>query len=505
MSAAWTPRLPARLALRPTLRARLTAVYAAAFVVAGAVLITVMYFLLAAAIDRQPVDSVGLAVGDVQATEPGLYTTLDSFQSTGLVLDGPVVLSGPTVPASPMPPAATLPNEWVTLADLRSVVEANNEEARSATLNSVLTWSILALLGIGVLAVGFGWVMSSRVLAPLHRITATARRVADDNLHERIAHTGPDDELKDLADTFDAMLERLDRAFDGQRRFVSNASHELRTPLTISRTVLEVALDDPETHQDTRHLGTTLLAVNARQERLIEGLLTLAAADQSPLVPEPVDLAEVAAQAVATATTDARGAEVDVRLDAGPAPALGDAVLLERLVQNLVDNAVRHNSPGGHVRVATRVGPDGSAEVAVSNTGPLVPSYEVEALFEPFRRLGRDGGTADRRGGYVRGGVGLGLSIVRSVAAAHGGHVTAEPREGGGLRVVARIPGTPARGGARTRAARSLPARPDGGARVDGERSDGGARPEGGRLGAAQTEGERRAARAATESDTARP
>ncbi|OCI30630.1 sensor histidine kinase [Oerskovia enterophila] len=426
-----------RPVLRPTLRARLTAVYAAAFVVAGAVLIAVLYVLLAAAIDRQPLDSVGIAVGAVQATDPGLYATLDASTSAALV-------SGEAIPFSPvedLTPTATYSDTAGTLTDLRDVVQLNNQEARDQTLRTVLTWSVVALLGIGVLAVGFGWVMSSRVLAPLHRITATARRVADTNLHERIAHSGPDDELKDLADTFDAMLERLDRSFDGQRRFVANASHELRTPLTISRTVLEVALDDPETHQDTRHLGATLLAVNARQERLIEGLLTLAAADRAPIVTETVDLAEVAAQAVATAGVSARDAGVDLRLDTAPTPLLGDAVLLERLVQNLVDNAVRYNEPGGRVAVATRPGPGGTVEVAVSNTGPVVPSYEVEALFEPFRRLGRDGAVADRRGGYVRGGVGLGLSIVRSVAAAHDGEVTAEPREGGGLTVVARLPG----------------------------------------------------------------
>lgn len=446
-------RLP-RPTLRPTLRARLTAVYAAAFVVAGAVLIAVLYVLLAAAIDRQPVDSVGLAVGAVEAADLGTYSTLDPSLTAELV-------AGQTFPlhaAETVDPAMTLSSRADTFADLRKVVEINNQEARDATLRNVLTWSILALLGIGVLAVGFGWVMSSRVLAPLHRITATARRVADDNLHERIAHTGPDDELKDLADTFDQMLERLDRAFDGQRRFVSNASHELRTPLTITRTVLEVALDDPGTHDDARHLGATLLAVNARQERLIEGLLTLAAVDQAPLVPESVDLAEVAAQAVATAGTAARDRSVDLHLDAETTPTQGDAVLLERLVQNLVDNAVRYNEAGGRVAVATRPGPDGSVEVAVSNTGPVVPSYEIEALFEPFRRLGRDGAVADRRGGYVRGGVGLGLSIVRSVATAHGGQVSAEPREGGGLTVVARLPGT--RGPVSPASAPARPSRP---------------------------------------------
>lgn len=441
---------------RLTLRARLTLVYGGAFALAGAVLVTVMYVLVAAAIDRQPLDTVGIAAYEVT------YGTTAPLATAAPLSSAPAhVTTGTTAPAeaildSPIDSwAAVRATDAETLQDVRDLVVAQNREARDATLGSVLLWSVVALAVIGVLAVGFGWVMATRVLAPLHRVTATARRVAENNLHERIALDGPDDEMKDLADTFDEMLDRLDRSFDGQRRFVANASHELRTPLTINRTVLEVALQDPDAPPPTRHLGNTLLAVNARHERLIEGLLTLAAADQAPGERSPVDLAEVVDQVRRTSAATAREAGVELRVapdgGAGPgtrtvpqdggATTYGDPVLLERLVQNLVDNAVRHNDPGGFVEVSARH-VDGAVEVRVENSGPVVPSSAVESLFEPFRRLGRDGAAADRSAGFVRGGVGLGLSIVRSVASAHDGTVQAVPRDGGGLVVRARF--TPA-------------------------------------------------------------
>ncbi|MGN7701798.1 ATP-binding protein [Cellulosimicrobium sp. 22601] len=434
---------------RLTLRARLTLVYGGAFALAGAVLVTVMYVLVAAAIDRQPLDTVGIAAYEVT------YGTTAPLATAAPLSGAPArTTTGTAAPAeaildSPIDSwAAVQATDAETLQDVRDLVVAQNREARDATLGSVLLWSVVALAVIGVLAVAFGWVMATRVLAPLHRVTATARRVAENNLHERIALDGPEDEMKDLADTFDEMLDRLDRSFDGQRRFVANASHELRTPLTINRTVLEVALQDPDAPAPTRHLGNTLLAVNARHERLIEGLLTLAAADQTPGERSPVDLAEVVDQVRRASAATARDAGVELRVvpdggagtvpDDGGATTSGDPVLLERLVQNLVDNAVRHNDPGGFVEVSARR-VDGAVEVRVENSGPVVPSSAVESLFEPFRRLGRDGAAADRSAGFVRGGVGLGLSIVRSVASAHDGTVQAVPRDGGGLVVRARF------------------------------------------------------------------
>jgi len=256
------------------------------------------------------------------------------------------------------------------------------------------------------------------------------------SLHERIALDGPHDEIKDLADTFDAMLERLDRSFDSQRRFVANASHELRTPLTINRTLIEVAFDNPQASESLRQLGATLLAVNERHERLIDGLLTLARSEQRVTDPIPVELADVALHVATESQCAARTACVAIRTHLQPAPVMGDPVLLEQLTQNLVDNAIRYNLPEhGEITVTTDM-LDGDAQLTVENTGPAVPPYEVPSLFEPFRRLS----TRERIADSTSRGAGLGLSIVRSVAHAHGGEVHASPRQGGGLSVQVRMP-----------------------------------------------------------------
>ncbi|MEU7906666.1 HAMP domain-containing sensor histidine kinase [Actinoplanes sp. NPDC049118] len=300
-------------------------------------------------------------------------------------------------------------------------------ETRDDALSALLTQGGIALLVVGTVAIALGWLVAGRLLQPLHRITETARRIAeapaaDRGLHERIALTGPDDEIKQLADTFDLMLTRLDRSFDGQRRFIANASHELRTPLTLNRTLLEVALQQESASAELRQLGTTLLAINDRHGRLIDGLLTLARSERELTERSYVDLADIASHV----STD------DIRAELGEAATVGDPVLLERLVQNLVENGVRHNLPdGGWVRVVTYT-KDGLATLEVSNTGPVVPRYEVETLFEPFRRLGNE-----RLAGP---GAGLGLSIVRAVARAHGGEVHAVPRDGGGLVVTVALP-----------------------------------------------------------------
>ncbi|MBH0776905.1 HAMP domain-containing protein [Nocardia sp. NEAU-351] len=319
--------------------------------------------------------------------------------------------------------------------ELLEVVAAQNEQYRRETLEAALIWSLVALGAVGVAAGGLGWALAGRALAPLQRITATARRVADRSLHERIALRGPDDEIKDLADTFDAMLERLDHAFDGQRRFVANASHELRTPLTINRTLIEVALDDPDATEHLRALGATLLEVNRRHERLIDGLLVLAGSEQRLTTTVRVDLAGTARQAIAISGDDAARGRIEIRAEIAAAEVRGDPLLLERLAQNLIDNAVRYNRTDGWVTV--RVGVDGDrATLSVENTGPLVPAFEVDGLFEPFRRLA----TAERLAETSARGAGLGLSIVRSVAHAHGGAVRARARPEGGLIVTVDLP-----------------------------------------------------------------
>jgi signal transduction histidine kinase len=292
---------------------------------------------------------------------------------------------------------------------------------------------------VGAAAAACGWLIAGRVLTPLHRVTDTARRIAaapaaDRSLHERIALRGPDDEVKELADTFDAMIERLDRSFDGQRRFIANASHELRTPLTLGRALVEVAMNRRSASPDVTQLGETLLQINSRHERLITGLLQLATAEHELTNRRPVDLADVVSHVVAQTAAEARLAGIAVHEEAKEAPTTGDALLLERLVYNLVENGIRHNSgAGGWVRVASRAGDDGRVEVEVSNTGPPIPPYEIPALFEPFHRLATDRLVTAK-------GAGLGLSIVRSVARTHGGEATARPREGGGLVVSVTLP-----------------------------------------------------------------
>jgi signal transduction histidine kinase len=308
---------------------------------------------------------------------------------------------------------------------------------RAAVLSDALATflrTMLLVLGLmAVLSLGLGWLVAGRVLRPLQRITATAKRLSERTLDERIALQGPDDELKELADTFDRMLSRLDTAFDSQRRFAANASHELRTPLAISRTELELALEDPDASSaELRGMAGRVLDATERSEALIEGLLTLARSEQAPRVWEPADLAGVAAEALEHTQHEDAAAGLRVLSGLRPAPVEGDPALLGRMVANLVENAVRHNQPGGWLEVTTGVS-DGRAFVQVANGGPIIPADQAESLFEPFRRL-------DGRVASTTRGAGLGLSIVRSVARAHGGDAHAGALPGGGLEVTVRLP-----------------------------------------------------------------
>jgi signal transduction histidine kinase len=304
-------------------------------------------------------------------------------------------------------------------------------------LDTLVRQSLLALIGVGIFALIIGYFVADRAMRPVAQMTLTARKMSENTLaHQRIDLQGPNDELKELADTFDAMLTRLNVAFHTQRRFTANASHELRTPLTINRTVLEIALSDPEASADLKTLGRTLLEVNARNERLIEGLLLLARSERELSVRRPVDVKDVATTALEQLAPVAQEAGVTIISELDSAPATGDPVLLERCLANLVENAVKYNVPqSGKIWVRTGM-MDGALIVQVANTGVHVPAYEVGSLFEPFRRLHADRVDSAK-------GAGLGLSIVRAVVQAHGGNVTAVPREGGGLTVTVRLPGAP--------------------------------------------------------------
>lgn len=408
------PEMPRRISLR----ARLTLVYGATFLVAGVVLLATTYALFNQELSRS---APGFSISST-ADEPDGARSGDAEPPTEnqIVTDGGDILTGDAAA------------DWL---------QHQEERIRDSAVMSLFIQGGVALLVVGAAAAGFGWLIAGKVLAPLYRVTDTARRiaaapVADRGLHERIALRGPDDEVKELAENFDQMVARLDRSFDGQRRFVANASHELRTPLTLSRGLIEVAMHRDAASDDLKQLGEDLLEINSRHERLIGGLLLLANSESEVIERYPVDLADVVNHVVAQAADEAARAGVTVHEEAGEAVTDGDALLLERLVHNLVENGIRHNvAARGWVRVVSRTPTESDhVEVVVSNTGPNVPPYEVPALFEPFRRLG-----AERL--VTAKGAGLGLSIVRSIARSHGGEATAVPRPDGGLVVTVRLPG----------------------------------------------------------------
>jgi len=305
----------------------------------------------------------------------------------------------------------------------RVEVPAVNEYGRIVTASAI---GLAVMVGVAIV---LGWLIAGRFLRPLRTITATARDISASNLHRRLGRTGRGDEFTELADTLDALFERLEAAFEAQRNFVANASHELRTPLTAERTLLQVALADPDPGcESLRTACREVLALGAAQERLIDALLTLASGERGVELHEPVDLADLARRVLAAAPDG----DITVGTSLATAPATGDPRLLESLVANLIGNALRHNRPGGTVEVATSI-EQGQARITVRNTGPVIAPAEVERLFQPFQRLG---------GQRVRhdGGHGLGLAIVRAIARAHGAGIEARARPGGGLDIDVRLP-----------------------------------------------------------------
>ncbi|WP_330310302.1 MULTISPECIES: ATP-binding protein [unclassified Streptomyces] len=383
-----------------SIRRRLTLLYSALFMVAGAALLGFTYLL-------------------ASKSEPS--TTISSFEGPGL--------PGGAGRASPDPPTLTM----------------YAEALRADQLHQLLIEEGIALAVMTVAAVALGWLMAGRVLAPLRTMTAVARRISAENLGQRLAVSGPDDELKAMADTFDDVLARLEGAFEAQKQFVANASHELRTPLTLQQTIVDVALADPDASVATlRAACLRVRAAGQEQERLIDALLTLARSQQGLQRREFMDLAEIVRELL---PEHDGGPRVDAELNS--AAVLGDPQLIERLVVNLADNAVRHNHPeweGSWVSLWT--GTDrGQPVLRIANSGRVIPPDQVAGLFQPFRRLG-----AERVRGQGRDGLGLGLSIVAAVAAAHGGSVAARPRPEGGLSVTVTLPATG------TRADRDAPA-----------------------------------------------
>ncbi|MER5742974.1 HAMP domain-containing sensor histidine kinase [Streptomyces sp. NPDC002225] len=392
-------RLAERLAHRLSgvehsrIRARIALVYGGVFLILGTALLT----------------TVNLA------SRAGTDSRARDIARTAAVVQPGYAVNGPLITRRSLGPP--------TVYDL-------TDNVSDAAGHQLMIWSVAALLVMTACAVCVGWWTAGRVLRPVHAMTAKARRLSEHNLHERIASSGPDDELKELGDTLDALLARLEKAFDSQRRFIANASHELRTPLATQRAAIQIGLDDP-TPEDLVRTRQTLLDNNRRSERLIEGLLVLARSERGLAdgEREVVDLAGVVEEEAAR--HPGRPGRPDVRADTHFCVVRGNRMLLAQLVANLLANAVTYNVPGGTVDVSL-VTAGGGALLDVRNTGPVVGAADIPGLFEPFRR----GEGKDRMGR----GSGLGLSIVRSIAVAHGGTVTAAPGPEGGLAVTVRLP-----------------------------------------------------------------
>ena len=415
----WVPHRWLRLPRR-TVRLRLTMVYGGLFLVSGAALLAITYFLVA---QRLPAGPVVGKLPRSSAMPAPLPSGASAGTSGGRVFADTSGLSScrilTTTPGSP--------------AQVASRAQQCLNQQRALELEQLLTESGVALAVMTVASIGLGWLVAGRTLGKLRTITAAARSISASSLDARLALPGPDDELKELGDTFDGLLARLEAAFRAQRQFVANASHELRTPLARQRTLIEVALADPEPSAGAlQDVCKRVLATGEQQERLIEALLTLARSQRGLDRREPIDLAALTAEIVLTRQTEAELRGLTIATSFAPAPVLGDARLAERLVANLLDNAIRHNVAHGTVQVSTGTWA-GHAVLSVSNTGPVIRPDHVAQLFQPFQR-----GGADRTG--TRDGLGLGLSIVGAIAEAHGAWLQANALTGGGLGVQAGFP-----------------------------------------------------------------
>jgi signal transduction histidine kinase len=403
------PRLPNLRGLPPrTVRLRLTALYGALFTGSGAVLLGVTYLLV-----RRSTGKLFLVRNG--ASGPFRVTNVPNGLYTG----------------------GNVPPQFRGLAEQ---LKAQAVHQHAVELHQLLVQSGFALASMVVISIALGWLMAGRALRPLRKMTATAKEISARNLHERLAIEGPRDELKDLADTVDGLLGRLETAFDAQRRFVTNAAHELRTPLTLEHALLEETLSDrAATLASTRATLERLLANSQEQAGLLEALLTLASSERGLDRRQPLDLSRLTGKVLRSLgpQIDRSGLRVEPKL--APAPTSGDPALVERLVANLLDNALRYSLPGGRVEVTTATSAD-QALLSIANTGPRIRPEQVDRLFEPFQRLGD---RTTREDGHH----GLGLSIVRAIAAAHDASLTAAARPDGGLSVEVAFPG-PAAGDA---------------------------------------------------------
>jgi signal transduction histidine kinase len=387
-------RLPPR-----TVRLRLTALYGALFLLCGAGLLAITNALVrhSAALPRPP-------------------------RGTSIAIQ---MFPGTSSPPGSSPHAGDADAQFG---------QTGATATHAAVFHQLLVQSGIALAVMAVAAILLGWFIAGRVLKPLHTITTAVQQITATNLHQRLALDGPDDELKALGKTFDDLLARLETSFDAQRRFVANASHELRTPLTMMRTALDVATGKPTPPPPEVHaLAAKIRRGLDKADQLLESFLTLARADHTSVARDvTVCLDQAAADALAGHSQAISDMELSVERALQAAPVQGSKVLLAHMVNNIIDNAVRHNEPNGWVRVVT--GTDAtSARLIVETGGRLLDEQQVRDLAQPFRRIGAERTGSDN-------GVGLGLSIVAAVAAAHHGTLHLQARDGGGLRVAVALP-----------------------------------------------------------------
>jgi signal transduction histidine kinase len=379
---------------RPTLRSRLTLLYTGLFAGCGAVVVAVSYSLVAR-----------LGVAGPSRQPPAAFAARCRSE-----------------------PLLDHPNAGVLAKCATFYMNLGAQGQRERTLSHLLQYSLITLAVVIALAAVLGWIFSGRALRPVHLIATAARAASHHNLSARVALAGrPRDEVRELADTFDEMLERLQAAFEGQQRFIANASHELRTPLTVMRATVDVVLDNPgSTPDDLRGMGADIRTAVDHAEHIIGALLLLARNEQGLTVREELDLATVAEDVLDAAAVGDRRVHASLE----PAVIVGDRVLAERLIANLLDNALRYNLPAGNIWISTDAA-EGTCRMTVANTGPVISPDDTERIFQPFQRLD------DRT---THNGYGLGLAIVASIATMHGGTVTAHPRDGGGLTVTITIP-----------------------------------------------------------------
>jgi signal transduction histidine kinase len=415
--------LARRLLPRRTVRLRLTLVYAGLFLASGVVLLAITYVLVSRATGDELFGSRAGRSFVVSKTSAKTQAGTGTVKQTQPSAAGKFA----TTAGSPALTAAQL--DARARRDLALARHQHNTEMRQ-----LLEQSAIALAIMTALSIGLGWLAAGRVLRPLRTLNERAREISARSLHRRLALTGPDDELKQLANTFDDLLDRLEASFQAQRQFVANASHELRSPLALTRTISEVALADPEPTVDSLQAShRRALSAGEQQERLIEALLTLARSERGFERKEPFDLATIADRALVACRPEADRRGLYLHATLRPAQTDGDPRLAERLMANLIDNAIRHNLPtGGRIDVTTATR-EGRAVLSVANSGAPVEPDEVERLFQPFQRLGTERTEHSD-------GLGLGLSIVRAVATAHEATLTTHAQPSGGLDIEVSFP-----------------------------------------------------------------